>query len=260
MRIAFLISILMVASVGIFAQKGKAEPAEPGTNSSGQQTRHGISLASSTIIEGELQNNLDVTRAHVGDRVILKVTHAIKEKGNTIVPKGALLVGKVTEITKRSSDNAASRLGLLFDRLESSGMNAPVTASIVSVMNVAATGGLTNSASSDLFGTSDTTVGTGSRRSSGVSGSGGLVGGVTNTVGGVVNTAGQVAGGLTNTVTGSANSATNATASGLNAISISNSTGGSAQAGSVLSVPSRNLRLEKGAMFQITLNGSVGTQ
>lgn len=101
---------------------------------------------------------------------------------------------------------------------------------------------------SDISGSSQTS---GTVRSQGSGG--GLLGGVGSTVGGVVNTTtgtlGNVAGSVANTV--------GTTAGGLgrtvNGIQISNSVSGSAAGGATLSSPSKNIRLEKGVMFQMNV-------
>lgn len=213
-----------------------------------------VHLDSGTRIDGQLQSTVDVKKARVGDEVILKTTRSIKQNGKTIVPKGAKLLGRVTEVAQRSKQNSVSRLGMIFDRLQGGSLSTPINASIVSVTNTAANARILDD-SADVFGSSSTTTsGSGSTQTRG----GGLLGGVTNTVGGVVNTTTQTVGGATNSVVNTAGNTVGSTTGTLaNGIQISNSTSASAQTGTTLSAANRNIRLEKGATIQLQLNSSV---
>ena len=153
-------------------------------------------LDSGTSIEGRLQNSVDVKNARVGDEVILKTTKSIKQNGQTIVPKGSKLIGRVTEVQQKTKSNGMSKIGMVFDRLEYKDMSAPFSASITSITNVASGTRLGDTASSDLFGSSSSSTQTSGGTSSG---GGGLLGGATSTAGGLLNTTTQTVGGVTNT-------------------------------------------------------------
>jgi hypothetical protein len=205
-----------------------------------------IILNSGATVEGQLQSTLDVKKAKPGDRVVLKTTKAIKENGQTVVPKGSKLIGRVTEVEKRSKTSNGSRLGLLFDRLESGNLNS-------------------DSAGADLFGSSSASArGTSSASSGGgllgstAQATGGLIGGVTNTVGSTVNTGIQTVGNVAGTAGTVVNSSTLVRT--VNGIQISNSVNGSAQSGTVLEVPGRDLKLEKGTAIHLQLSSEVRRQ
>jgi hypothetical protein len=224
-----------------------------------------IILNSGATVEGQLQSTLDVKKAKPGDRVVLKTTKAIKENGQTVVPKGSKLIGRVTEVEKRSKTSNGSRLGLLFDRLESGNLNSEISATIVSVTNVAAGGRVNDSAGADLFGSSSASArGTSSASSGGgllgstAQATGGLIGGVTNTVGSTVNTGIQTVGNVAGTAGTVVNSSTLVRT--VNGIQISNSVNGSAQSGTVLEVPGRDLKLEKGTAIHLQLSSEVRRQ
>ncbi len=106
---------------------------------------------------------------------------------------------------------------------------------------------------------SSSSSGTVSRSSSGSGG--GLLGGATGAVGGVVNTTANTVGTVANTTRQTAGSAAGTVANTagrtINGINISRPAGASAQGGTTLSAQSKNLRLEKGAAFQLQVNGSV---
>lgn len=216
-------------------------------------------LSSGTSIEGRLQNSVDVKNARVGDEVILKTTKSIKQNGETIVPKGSKLIGRITEVQQKTKSNGMSRIGMVFYRLENRDMSAPLSASITSITNVASGTRLGDKASSDIFSSSSTSTQT--------SGGGGLLGGIGSTVGGATDTAGGLLNTTTQTVGGVTNSAgqTIGNSGGtvgrtFNGIQISNSVSGSAQSGTTLSAADKNIRLEKGVVFQLVTNNSVQQQ
>lgn len=222
-----------------------------------EQKQKTLSLDSGTRIEGQLQNSVDVKKSRVGDQVVLKTTKDIKQNGQTVVPKGSKLLGRVTEVTQKSKQNGASKLGMIFDRVEGKNISAPINASIVSVTNAAANAGLNNGmADADIFGSSSNST----RTSGGTGGSGGgLLGGVTNTAGSVLNTTTQTVGGVTNTAVNTVGSTAGTVGSTVNGIQISNSTNASASAQSsgTLSAADKNIRLEKGTTIGLLLNGST---
>jgi HAMP domain-containing protein len=236
---------------------GQAQASGSATGSNDLKGNAGpVILDSGTRLEGQLQSAVDVKKAQVGDEVILKTTKAVKQNGQTVVPKGAKLLGRVTEVTKRSKENATSRLGMVFDRIQGGDISAPITASIVSVTNAAASTRVADTADADLFGSSSSSTRASSSKSSS---GGGLLGGATSTVGGVLNTTTQTVGSVTNTATNTVGGTAGTVGRTVNGITISNSAGasGSAQAGSTLSAANRDIRLEKGATFQLQLNSSV---
>jgi hypothetical protein len=243
-RTLFCIGTILMLSIGAFAQKERTEPAQA------------VMLESGTRIEGQLQSTIDVKRARVGDQVVLKTTKDIKQKGQTVVPKGSQLIGRVTQVQQRTKQNTVSRLGLVFDRIKGQNLSAPITASIVNVTNAAANANVgSSSADADIFGSSNTST----RSSSGASG-GGLLGGVTNTVGGVLSTTASTAGSVTDTVGNTVGSTARTVGQTTSGLHISNSASGSAQTGTTLTAADRNIRLEKGATIQLKLNSAARAQ
>ena len=226
-----------------------------------------ILLDSGTTIEGQLQSTLDVQKAKPGDRVVLKTTKAIKENGKTVLPKGSKMIGRVTDVEKKSKANGGSRLGLLFDRLESGNLTSDINATIVSVTNVAARGNVNDSTDAGLFGSSGTSARGSSSASSGGgllggtgSTAGGLLGGVTNTVGSTVNSSVQTVGNVAGSAGTAVNASTGSVVRTVNSIQISNQVSGSARSGTTLTVPGRNLKLEKGTEIRLQLTNEVRAQ
>jgi hypothetical protein len=270
----FTACLVLVLSILGFSQKQKKSPeaadvpenrpakSSKNTKNSGGQTSDGSLLSAGTLLEAQLQSTLDVRKSQPGDQVVLKTVKAIKQNGQTIVPKGTSLIGRVTEVQQRTRDNAGSKIGLIFDRLQGQDLAAPLTASVVSITNIQATA----AAADDMF----TTNASGSSSTSGNAGasSGGLLGGVGNTLGGATNAVGgltNTVGGVTNTATQTLGTATNTvgntvgnTAGGLtrtvNGLQISNSISGSAQGSTTLSSPNKNVKVEKGATFNLQVS------
>lgn len=212
-----------------------------------------LTLVSDARLDAQLQSTLDVKSAKVGDQVVLKTTKAVKQNGETVIQKGSMLYGRVTEVQQRTSANAASKIGMAFDRIEGKDLSAPISASIISITNVAARAAVDDAFSSDIAGSSQTSTRTTSSRSSG----GGLLGGVGNTVGGVVNTTTQTAGSVVGTAGSTVGNTTGTVGRTLGGIQISNSTAAAANSSTTLSSPNKNLRIEKGVMFQLNVDGSA---
>lgn len=205
-------------------------------------------------VSGKLEKTLDVSRARVGDQVLLKTAHAVKQNGHTVIEKGSLLLGRITEVQKKTKANASSSVSIVFDKIISGGKEMPISAMVTSVVSAAASAAAASDG--DMYSTA-------SARSSRSNGSGGLIGGAGNAVGGVINTATQTVGSVGNTVDTTIGSTVNGTigvtgssSASIAGLSISSSTDASAAAGSKLSMDGRNLRLDKGTVFFLNINSS----
>lgn len=245
---AAALALAACASVS-FAQTQTGASAQHSTS----VTREGrqLDVATGTRLTGELQNTLDVSRARVGDRVVLKTTEAVKQNGQTVVRKGAQLVGRVADVQRRARGAAGSSLTVVFDTLQSGSLSTPIT---VTVDSVAQTGARARAGDEYLGADAGASGRTSARASSGgTSSGGGLVGGVTgavgNTVGGVTSAAGDVVGSTAETVGGAART--------LGRIQVTQAVGLSAEGGSTLSLAAGDLRLEKGATFRLTVQQSA---
>lgn len=272
-----LAGIILALSLSAFGQKQKTAPVGDDVNSKSNPTANNSSsaggssdisslISAGTSLEAELQSVIDVRKSNVGDQVVLKTTKAIKQNGEVIVPKGAKLIGRITEVKQKTKDDATSKVGMVFDRIQGKELDIPINASIVAVTAARAT-----AAAGDLFGTdlagSGSASGSASARPSAggsggglLGGTGGLVGGVTSTAGSVLNTTtstvGNVAGTAVNTVGGT----TNTLGRTVNGLQISQSASGSANSSSTISAQGKDVRIDKGASFQLRLDGAVNGQ
>lgn len=267
-RIIFGLNIILVLSALCFAQQqdskkiNKTVKGEAGAAATGQTGGSLGGLQAGTSLEAQLEQTLDVKKANVGDQVVMKLTKSVKQNGRTVVEKGSRLFGRVTEVQQKTKENAISRLGVVFDRIQGENLNLPINASIVSVSQTGASAGAGDTLDTDLMAgsNSSSTISQSSARG----GSSGLLGGATGVVGGVANIATSTAGTVANTtrqtvgtITNTAGSTTQTLGRTVNGINIAPSAGASAQGGTTLSAASRNLRLEKGATLQLQVNGPV---
>ena len=224
-------------------------------------------ILAGTNLEAELQSVIDVRKSNVGDQVVLKTTKAIKQNGEVVVPKGAKLIGRITEVKRKTKDDATSKVGMVFDRIQGKELDMPVNVSLVAVTAARATAAAGDLFSSDLSGGGSASGSASARRpASGgtggglLGGGGGLLGGVTSTAGSVVNTTastvGNVAGSTANTVGGT----TNTLGRTVNGLQISQSASGSANSSSTVSANGKDVRIDKGANFLLRLDGSANVQ
>jgi hypothetical protein len=248
-KIYLAISIIFACAILSFGQMDKSKKAP--LSGSGDS----IALMSGTSLDAQLQKTVDVNNARVGDQVVLKVSKSIKQNGEVVIPKGTQLIGRVTEVQRRTKENSMSRLGMVFDQIQGKDLAAPFSASIVSITSVAARTAVGDSLMTDTSGASQTSGGVSRSRSGG-----GLLGGVGSTVGGLTNTATETLGTVTNTTAQTAGTATGAVGRSLNGIQISSSTSGSANVSSTLSSTNKNLRVEKGATFNLRVSGQAARQ
>ena len=263
-RICFAVLLMIAVSGIIVAQKTKTTGnADASSRASAQKEGRQIDLLAETQMAAQLESALDARHAKVGDRVIFKTTEAIKQNGKIVVPKGAQLIGRVTDVQRQTKEAGESHIGLVIDQLRSGSMQMPITASILSITQARNHTQANNSSiDSDLMGQSSASTSSTPPPRNG--NGGGLLGGVANTAGGVVNTTtstvGNVAGTTTtavgSTVGAAADTTGNLTGS-LRGLQINQSTSASAQGGSTLSLTGSNLRLESGTTFNLAISNSA---
>lgn len=78
--------------------------------------RNSASLASGTTINAELEQAVDAKKNKLGDAVTARSSEALKLNGK-VIPKGAKLLGHVTEAKARGKGDSESLLGFAFDEL-----------------------------------------------------------------------------------------------------------------------------------------------
>ncbi len=269
MKRVFLSTIIVVLSAMIcFAQAEVNQKNEPpvvdgvaptsgnkNVSKSEEDTNTDSSLNAGTTLSGKLQSTLDVKNSKVGDPIVLKTTKSIKEDGEVIIPKGTKLIGRVTEVQQKTKDAAMSKISIIFESIQSKNLSAPLSATITSITSVSS-----NVATGDLFssGSSANSNSSGAVSSGNSSGGllgGGLLGGATQTVGGVVNGATQTVGGLTNVAGQTVGGVSNSAGALTKGLQISQSA--AASGSSTISAQGKNVKIEKGANFNLILTKSI---
>jgi hypothetical protein len=251
------------------AKSGAQVSNSSATSSSAQTGQTSAGLSSGTSLNATLTQPVDARRNKPGDPVTAKTTQATKSEGKVIIPKGAKLVGHVTEAKTRTKGQSESTLGIVFDKaILKNGQEIALNVS-VQALAVAQTAGSGTVGGDDLGGG---TVGGAS--AAGRASGGGALGGVRSTAGAAAGTvtntaanAGGIVGGATSSTlnstanvagatrgaTGGLNAAGQLTSNsqgvfGLEGINLSSATSSGAR-GSLITSTSRNVRLDTGTQL-----------
>jgi len=235
----------------------KSATASAASNTSGSANTAGksASITNGTAVQAVLVTPLDAKRNKPGDPVVARTVADVKQDGQVVLKKGSRLTGHVTQVEARSSANAQSSLGVVFDHaVTKAGQQMPLD---LSVQAIAAAANQTSAAASDNqavlssagqagFAGSGATAPAGGGMARGV---GNSVGGVGSTVNGVTNTAVQAPGNAGQTVTGTADATARAVAS-------AGSTGGLNAAGQLTSGSTGTFNLEGLNLTSAASNGT----
>src|SRR3981189_2266253 len=269
------------ASVEAGQTQGQASGnASASTSASAQNGQANGSLASGTAINAALSSPVDSKKCKPGDPVNAHSTEAVKSEGKTVIPKGAKLVGHVTQASARAKGESESALGIVFDKaVLKKGQEIPLS---VGIQALAAAQSSASAAGSDI----DTMGGMGaSAAGSGAAGGRGALGGVTPAAGGAggagTNTAANVggaAGGAVNSAAGAGgsiagtskgavgrlNAAGQLTSNsqgvfGLNGLNL-NAAASNATQGSVITSAGKNVHLESGTRMLLVSQAQTGEQ
>jgi hypothetical protein len=253
MKRTLLIATLIVGACAVApAQDVRTGARAEGHGSASVKQGDRLELASGTRLAAQLQQTLDVRKARVGDEVVLKMTEAVKSNGQTVVKRGAKLVGRVTEVQQRASGQAASRIGLVFDRLESGSLASPISVTIAAVTQTSARAG-SDDLGADAGGSASASGGTSQGGSQG-----GLLGGVGSTVGGVAGATTGAVGQTVGTAAGAVGGVANGVGSTVRGLRIEQTAGAEVSGSSTLSLAGGNLRLEKNTTFHLVVQESAG--
>jgi hypothetical protein len=265
------------------AGKTQAQASGSGSASTSASAQHGqanAALASGTAFNAALSSPVDSKKCKSGDPVNAHTTEAVKSDGKTVIPKGAKLVGHVTQASARAKGESESALGIAFDKaILKNGEEIPLNVTIRALAAVQS-GASAAGADMDSMGSMGA-----SAAGSGTAGGHGALGGVTSSaggaVGGVTNTAanvGGVAGGAVNSTTNSAGSVAGASKGaigglnaagqltsnsqgvfGLNGLNL-NAAASNATQGSVITSAGKNVHLDSGTRMLLVSQAQAGEQ
>jgi predicted transglutaminase-like cysteine proteinase len=230
-------------------------------------------LTSGTAFNAALSSPLDSKKCKPGDAVNARTTEAVKSQGRTVIPKGAKLVGHVTQASARAKGETESALGIVFDKaILKNGQEIPLNVAIRALASAQGSASMAGDEMDTMGGPSGSAAG-GAREIGGVtSAAGGAVGTVTNTaanVGGAasstINSAASAGGnvaGASRGAIGGLNAAGQLTSNsqgvfGLNGLNLgaaaSNSTEG------VITSAGKNVHLESGTRMLLATEAQTGT-
>src|ERR1043166_4206205 len=96
-KAAFCSALILTLSLLTLSQTKQTNTNTQARNT-GRENDAGLVLESGTRLSGQLQSTLDARNANVGDRVVVKITQAVKQNGQILIPKGSSVIGRVTEV------------------------------------------------------------------------------------------------------------------------------------------------------------------
>lgn len=257
-------SSVSAGATGAQAQSGASVTASQ--QSTAQQAENHLQAGS--IIYAELSKSVDAKKAKPGDEVQAKASQAVLSQGKVVIPRGARIIGHVTEAKAREKGQEQSSLGIAFDHaVLKDGTQIPMSGASIQAI------GSAQSSAAALAGQEDNSDmsgpgmpprgGMGGRSSTG----GGVLGGAGSTVGGVANTAGDIANSAGSTVgrtAGTVGAPAGASAGGhlgasshgvlnMPGLSLSASASNSTQ-GSVVTSDKKNVKLDSGTAMVLRIN------
>lgn len=110
-----------ILALGVVLLAGVMEGQTPTTPAAGQPAaaQAGPTLASGAVIGAELSKSIDAKKAKVGQEVVAKSLGDLRDtNGNLVIPKGAKIIGHVTQAKAASKQDPQSNLGIIFDKVE----------------------------------------------------------------------------------------------------------------------------------------------
>ena len=196
----------LLASAALAQEAGtQAQGAAAGTAATSSGAASG-GLDAGTAVEASLSKSVDAKKAKPGDPVEARVEKDVKSAGHVVVPKGAKILGHVTQAQAREKGNAESELGITFDRAVLKNGGTVAFQGVIRAMAAAPQAG--------SYAQDDTMASVGNP---GYAGSSPAMGGerpaVGSAVGGLGSAAGNVAGNAGSVVSGTAGAAANAAGS-----------------------------------------------
>lgn len=112
--VALFVGLTVSLSMGMTANSGQAAAQSSTAQSTATHEAHGtFSVA--------LTKDLDSKKLKEGDQVSAKLTGGITLPSGAVVPRGAQVIGHVTQAKARSKHDSDSTLGITFDKIALSG-------------------------------------------------------------------------------------------------------------------------------------------
>ena len=115
MQRSLMCALLAALLVGAAAQAETQSAAAPGQTA----PQAAPALAPGTVLGAELSKGIDAKKAKVGQEVVAKAVADLRDNnGKLVIPRGAKLVGHITQAQAASKEQPQSSLGIIFDKME----------------------------------------------------------------------------------------------------------------------------------------------
>jgi peptidoglycan hydrolase-like protein with peptidoglycan-binding domain len=111
--ITIVLTICIVHSLSCNAQAQDSRP----RYSSPQYAERAWTLPSDTVVSVQMNSTLSSRTARVGDKFIATVTVPVYVNGQTVIPAGSIVEGRVTQVTPAKRMNRSGTIGIDFDDL-----------------------------------------------------------------------------------------------------------------------------------------------
>jgi len=137
LALSIAVGIIVASSFPLIAQQGAtATQQATSAGAGGTQASEASKAEASPVVQlqpvsGELLGKLDAKTAKAGDSIVVKTKTKVKTADGTEIPKGAKLIGKVTEVQVHSSASSDSRIAIVFDRAEWKGGQSVAIRSVI---------------------------------------------------------------------------------------------------------------------------------
>jgi hypothetical protein len=90
-------------------------------------------IAPGTVIIAELSKGIDAKKAKAGDKIEARIGADVLSNGQVLIPKGAKVIGHVSESKAHGKDSKDSMLGLVFDTVATKDGELTILASIQAI-------------------------------------------------------------------------------------------------------------------------------
>ena len=238
--------------------QAQATSSEAGSSSTAAENGQiNASLATGSTINAVLTAPIDSKKTKPGDRVEARTTEAAKSGGKTVIPRGAKLMGHVTQASARSKGDSDSTLGMVFDKaILKNGQEVPLNVAVQALASAQSASAINGGDEIPAMGGAGASM-AGSGRAAGS----GALGGVTSTAGAAAgsatntaaNTRSTAGGALNSSAVGGLNAAGQLSSDsrgvfGLQGVGLTAATTGSGVA-TVISSTGKNVRLDSGTQL-----------
>ena len=117
-RILFLVLVTgLFTGVALAQSSGDSQTKASASQNTTASAETSGQMAPGTIIPAELAKSVDAKKAKPGDQVVAKTTQDMLANGRVVVPRGAKILGHVTQAKAREKGETESTLGIAFDKI-----------------------------------------------------------------------------------------------------------------------------------------------